>query len=283
MGDDAFDLDAWLSRIGLERPLAPTLETLRAVVAAHATTVPFENIDVLLGRVPRLDLASLQRKIVATGRGGYCFELNTLLRAGLTELGFKVTGLIARVIRGLDVHAERPATHMLLRIELPEGAFLADVGFGAQTPTAPLAWRLEEAQTTPHEPTRLWPVGDELAVQARLGEDWQNIYRILPRPPLPVDYEVANWFSATHPASPFTSNFIVVRPSSGGVRATLCNGRMTIRRPGAAPERVMLSGADYPVVLTETFGLNLAYGDLEQALATLDEKGTRDAEHPFFD
>src|SRR6476661_1145513 len=107
MGADAFDLDGWLSRIGLQRPLTPTLETLRAVVAAHATTVPFENIDVLLGRVPRLDLASLQRKIVASGRGGYCFELNTLLRAGLMELGFNVTGLIARVIRGLDSNAER--------------------------------------------------------------------------------------------------------------------------------------------------------------------------------
>ena len=88
MEDDAFDTDAWLRRIGLERPLPPTLGTLHAVVAAHATTIPFENIDVLLGRVPLLDLASLQRKIVAGGRGGYCFELNTLLRAGLTKLGF---------------------------------------------------------------------------------------------------------------------------------------------------------------------------------------------------
>ena len=93
MVDNAFDTDAWLRRIGLERPLLPTLGTLRAVVEAHATTVPFENIDVLLGRVPLLDLASLQRKMVTGGRGGYCFELNTLLCAGLTGLGFQVTGL----------------------------------------------------------------------------------------------------------------------------------------------------------------------------------------------
>jgi N-hydroxyarylamine O-acetyltransferase len=282
MVDDAFDLDAWLRRIGLERPLPPTLGTLRAVVEAHATTIPFENIDVLLGRVPLLDLASLQRKIVTGGRGGYCFELNTLLRAGLTGLGFQVTGLIARVIRGLDINAERPAMHMVLRVDLPEGAFVADVGFGAQTPTAPLAWRPEEVQATPHEPTRLWPVADELVVQAQHGEDWQNIYRISPRPPLPADYEVANWFCATHPASPFTSNFIAVRPRFGGVRATLCNGRMTIRRPGAAPERVILRNADYPAVLRDTFGLDLAPDELEPALAALDGKGTRGVEHPFF-
>jgi N-hydroxyarylamine O-acetyltransferase len=141
MEDSAFDTDMWLRRIGLERPLPPTVGTLHAVVEAHATTIPFENIDVLLGRVPLLDLASLQRKIVIGGRGGYCFELNTLLRAGLTGMGFQVTGLIARVIRGLDISAQRPATHMVLRIDLPEGAFVADVGFGAQTPTAALAWR----------------------------------------------------------------------------------------------------------------------------------------------
>ena len=58
-------------------------------------------------------------------------------------------------------------------------------------------------QTTPHETMRLWPVGDELTLQAKLGEDWQNIYRLSPHPRLAADYEVANWFTATHPASPF--------------------------------------------------------------------------------
>ena len=94
MQDVAFDVDAWLRRIGHNGPRDPVLATLRAVIAAHTATIPFENIDVLLGRPPKLDLGSLQRKMIAGGRGGYCFEQNALLLGGLTALGFRVTGLI---------------------------------------------------------------------------------------------------------------------------------------------------------------------------------------------
>ena len=142
-----------------------------------------------------------------------------------------MTSLIARVIRVM----QRPmrtdsATHMLGRVDLPEGPFVADVGFGNQTPTAPLAMRPREEQDTPHEVMRLWPVGEELTLQAKLGEDWESIYRLSPHSRLAVDYEVANWFTATHPASPFVSNLIVARPGPDRTRHTLFNGRVTIRR-----------------------------------------------------
>src|SRR5580704_14030109 len=113
------DVDAWFRRIGFDRPREPTLQTLRGVIAAHTATIPFENIDVLLGRPPKLDLGSLQRKMIDNARGGYCFEQNTLLLAGLTALGFRVTGLLARVIRGMAVDAPGSATHMMLRVDLP--------------------------------------------------------------------------------------------------------------------------------------------------------------------
>ena len=170
MGNPAFNLDAWLGRIGYTGLREPTLLVLRAIVAAHTATIPFENIDVLLGRTPKLDLrftAAKNRR--RRGRGGYCFEQNTLLLGGLTALGFAATGLLARVIRGMPADASGPATHMTLRVDLVEGPFLADVGFGNQTPTAPLAMRPMEEQETPHEAMRLWPVGDELTLQARLG------------------------------------------------------------------------------------------------------------------
>jgi len=102
MQDHAFDVDAWLRRIRYDAPREPVFGTLRGVIAAHTATIPFENIDVLLGRPPKLDLVSLQRKMIAGGRGGYCFEQNTLLLGGLCALGFRVTGLIARVIRGME-------------------------------------------------------------------------------------------------------------------------------------------------------------------------------------
>src|SRR5215213_4342750 len=87
----------WLHRIGHAGSRAPTLATLRAIIAAHAATIPYENIDVLLGRPPKLDLESLQQKMIRGGRGGYCFEHNMLLRGGLLALEFTVMSLVARI------------------------------------------------------------------------------------------------------------------------------------------------------------------------------------------
>ncbi len=281
--DAGFDLTAWLRRIGYDGPCDPGLGTLRAIVAAHAAAIPFENIDPLLGRVPKLDVASLQRKIVEGGRGGYCCELNSLLRAGLEALGFRVTGLLARVVRGAAADAERQATHMMLRVDLPEGAYLADVGFGNQTPTAPLLLQPDREQATPHEPMRLIAVGDELTLQARLGGEWQNIYRLSLQPRLAVDFDVANWYTATHPDSPFVNNLIIAQPGPGGMRRTLFNSRLTERGADGAPERRLLAeAAEFGAALREAFGLAVTEAELHAALAALDHKGTRTAGHPFF-
>jgi N-hydroxyarylamine O-acetyltransferase len=108
VSEGTFDLDAWLVRIGYQESRAPTLQTLEALVGAHAMAIAYESIDVLLGRAPTLDLPTLQEKMIAGGRGGYCFEQNMLFRAGLRTLGYRVTSLQARVVRGLDVSAPRP-------------------------------------------------------------------------------------------------------------------------------------------------------------------------------
>jgi len=88
-----FDQDAWLARIRYKGSREPTLQTLEALVLAHSSTIAYESIDVLLGRPPKLDLMSLQNKMVTGGRGGYCFEQNMLFRIGLLSLGYKVTSL----------------------------------------------------------------------------------------------------------------------------------------------------------------------------------------------
>ncbi len=177
MSDGGFDLDGWLSRIGHAGPGEPGLSTLGDLIAAHSAAIPFENIDPFLGRTPKLDLASLRTKMLAGGLGGYCFEQNTLLRAGLIGLGFRVTSLVARVIIGATRDAFTPATHMLLRVDLPEGPFLADVGFGHQTPTAPLVLQPHLEQPTPHETMRLTPAGEEFVLEA---ETWGCLAASLP-------------------------------------------------------------------------------------------------------
>ena len=121
MQDGSFDQASWLTRIGFEGSPTPTLDTLRGLVFAHAHAIAYESLDIMLGRVPKLNVPDLQRKMVSGRRGGYCFEHNMLFRAGLRSLGYRVTSLQGRVVRGLAIDAPRPAIHMLLRVDLAEG------------------------------------------------------------------------------------------------------------------------------------------------------------------
>ena len=278
-----FDLDAWLDRIGYSGARTPDLATLRGIVIAQVTTIPFENIDVLLGRPPRLDPDSLQRKLVAARRGGYCFELNLLLRAGLRALGFDVQGRIAHVIRHLDPDSERPASHAVLQVTLAEGVFMVDVGFGGLTPTAPLLREAGIAQPTPHETMRLMPYAGDLVLQAQRGGAWENIWRLCEALPRDIDYEVANWFTATNPASPFVTNLTVSRPDAHGQRHTLLNGRISTRTAAqAGTSRMLDGGGELAQALAETFGLVAGEADIGAVLATLDRLGRSGAPHAFF-
>jgi N-hydroxyarylamine O-acetyltransferase len=278
-----FNQEAWLRRIGYDGPRAPTLAALRGVVAAHATTISYETIDPLLGRPPKLDVAALQHKMVVGGRGGYCFEQNMLFRAGLQSLSFVVTSLQARVVRNLAIDAERPALHMVLRIDVPEGAFLADVGFGNLAPTTPLELRPLVEQATPHETMRFVPMGEELVLQARLGTSWEHIYRVVPLPRVDAEYEIANWFTATHPASAFANNLIVARPGPDRTRLTLFNDRLTVRHAaGEAEQRFLQDAGEYRAALADIFGLVLSKVEVAAILDAIDRKGSRGGSHPFF-
>ncbi|MDP6343015.1 MAG: arylamine N-acetyltransferase, partial [Alphaproteobacteria bacterium] len=122
------DLDAYLARIGHAGPRDVNAETLRALHRAHLETVPFENLDIHLGRPIVLNEAALFEKIVGRRRGGFCFELNGLFAALLRELGFAVSLLSARVV-GKDGALAPEFDHLTLLVET-EGRWLADVGFG---------------------------------------------------------------------------------------------------------------------------------------------------------
>jgi N-hydroxyarylamine O-acetyltransferase len=283
MPGDSFELGAYLDRIGADGAGAPSLESLRAIVAAHTAAIPFENIGPLLGQPPKLDIASLQDKLVARRRGGYCHEHSLLLRAALRSLGFSVTSRLGRVVRTMPVDAPAPVGHQMLRVELPEGAFHVDAGFGNVTPTAPLAWQPDAEQATPHETMRLRPHGAELVLEVKLGDAWEHMYRVLPQLVEDVDCEVSNWFTGAHPGSPFLNNLVAARPGPGGMRTTFFNGRLTIRRPHAEPERHMVDdAASYRAVLAEHFGLEVDAAEAEALVRALDRAGTRGVMHPFF-
>lgn len=263
MSLDPAELAAYLAHIGYDGPCAPTLATLSSIVAAHATRIPFENLDVLLGRPPRLDARSLVQKLVHDCRGGYCFEHNSLLLEALATLGFSVKGLGARVVwnrpEGLPTG---PRTHMLLRVMLPEGEFLADVGFGGLTLTSPIRFQVGPEQATAHEPHRLAGFEDEIDLQALLGGEWTRLYHFTLQPCAPIDYEVANWYTATHPASLFTNNLLGARPEPDR-RFALFNRDFTIRhRDGQVERRRLADASDLGAVLREHFTVSLPEDEL---------------------
>jgi N-hydroxyarylamine O-acetyltransferase len=149
------DTDAYCARIGYSGAREPTLALLQAIVAGHSTAIAFENLDVVAKRRIRLDPPSLYTKLVHHRRGGYCFEHNLLLLEVLRTLGFRAAGLAAGVQWGRPAGVVGPRTHMLLRVDLAGGPYIADVGFGGLTPTAALALEPVREQATPHETFRL--------------------------------------------------------------------------------------------------------------------------------
>jgi N-hydroxyarylamine O-acetyltransferase len=252
--DDAFDLDAYFARIGYSGPRDASLETLRALHRLHPQTIPFENLNPLLGQPVRLDIESLQEKLVRSQRGGYCFEHNLLFARVLKELGFRVTGHAGRVLWNQPSDALPPRSHKVLRLDLDGRTYLVDVGFG-QTPTAPLLLELEHEQATPHEPYRLMPSGEQFILQAKLGDTWTTLYRFDLQEQFQIDYEVANHYVSTYPTSHFVNSLIAAR-AAPDARYGLRNNRLSIHRLGGISERRELkTAAEIRGALHEVFGI----------------------------
>src|SRR5262249_51202471 len=132
-----FNADRYFDRIGWRGPLSPTVETLASLLRAHMTRIPFENLDVLLGRGLRIDVDSVYAKLVESKRGGYCFEHATLFRAALEHLGFAPRAHAARVVM-VAPRSAAPRTHMFLTVPLEGTTYVADPGFGGQAPLVPV-------------------------------------------------------------------------------------------------------------------------------------------------
>ena len=283
MTEASLDQDAWFKRIGYTGSREPSLDTLHQLIFAHAHSIAYESLDIMLGRTPRLDLSSLQRKMISGGRGGYCLEQNMLFRAGLRSLGYKITSLQGRVVRGMAIDAPRPAIHMLLQVDMPEGPYLADVGFGNLAPTSALLMKPGIEQETPHEPMRFVDVGGELTLQSKLRDAWEHIYRVIPYPRYDGEYEIANWYTGTHPDAPYQSNIIAARPGPNRTRITIFNARVTVRHAtGEAERRLLKDEAEYKSVLRDEFGLNMSDDEIRACIAVMGRKGEKGAPHPFF-
>ncbi|MBL1099361.1 arylamine N-acetyltransferase family protein [Streptomyces coffeae] len=262
------DLDAYLTRIGWTgpRPPAPTVETLRAVHLAHVTSIPFENLQPLLGSVPSLALPDLEAKLVRSRRGGYCYEQNSLLTAALRALGYGVIGLAARVRAGAAPGAVRPRSHMVLLVEIPGETqrWIADVGFGAiggLLAAVPFVTGTEFRAGNRHHRYIREPHPDGLedlwVFQALRDGVWEDQYAFSREPFLPQDYAVINWHTATNPRSPFQHTLRAQRTFADR-HLQLIHRTLTETHPdGSVKERELTDNDEVLRVLAADFGIDL--------------------------
>jgi N-hydroxyarylamine O-acetyltransferase len=271
---DEFDLHAYFERIGYGGPATPQLETLREVHRLHPQAIAFENLNPLLHWPVPLDVRSLQQKLVKQRRGGYCYEHNLLLKHALERIGFRVAGLAARVLMNLPEDAVRPRTHMLLRVDVEDVLWIADVGFGGMTLTAPLRLLEHVPQSTPHEPFRLTRLGDDYLLQAEIRDEWRTLYRFDLQEQVLPDYELTSWYLSNNPESHFVQRLIAARTAPQRRYALRQNELATHELSGETTRRVLKSAADLRGALTATFGIELPQSaELNRKLKEIAESG----------
>jgi N-hydroxyarylamine O-acetyltransferase len=260
MSDHAPDLDAYFARIAYSGSRAPTLATLTAIHEHHARAIPFENLDVLLGRPIQIESAAIEQKLVHARRGGYCFEQNSLLRDVLTALGFRVTPLIGRVRWQVPADTATGLTHVFLRIDLDGRSYLADVGFGSRSLLVPLVLEFDHEQSGSIEPRRLIQRGHLVVHQTLHDGAWADVYQFTLDPAPFVDFEIGNWFTSTHPQSRFKQNLVAAR-AGPGCRYALLNRELIIRHTdGRTEKRTLTTPDELLAVLVEYFGLHFPTG-----------------------
>jgi N-hydroxyarylamine O-acetyltransferase len=256
---ERLDLDAYLDRVEYDGDTSPTAQTLAALHRAHLATIPFENLDVVLGRGIEVDLDSVEAKLVRRRRGGYCFEHGVLFAAALERLGYAVDRLLARV--GDDWERPRARTHMTLRVHADGAAWLADVGFGngileplpfaADGPVIQQRWTFALAASGSHS----W------RLRERQGADWRTRYAFDDQRVYPADIVMANHFTSTFPRSPFVGQAVVVRRDGEATRR-LVGRRLSVTRPDGSTEERDLGDDEVAEALLEAFRLPLSPQEL---------------------
>jgi N-hydroxyarylamine O-acetyltransferase len=175
----------------------------------------------------------------------------------LKALGFSVRGLGARVLWGTAEGTVTARAHMLLGVDLGGKRYIADVGFGGTTPTAPISLDSDGGQPTAHEPFRLVRAGGEFVLQAGIDESWQSLYRFDLQEQFQADYEIINWYQSTNPNSYFIANLMAARPVPGR-RYALRNSELSVHHlNGPSERRVLRTAAELRATLAGTFGLTL--------------------------
>ncbi|ANN14917.1 acetyltransferase [Amycolatopsis orientalis] len=244
------DVDAYLDRLGLDRPATADVAALRVLQERHLAVVPFENLSIHLGEPIVLDTDALFDKIVRRRRGGFCYELNGLFAALLRELGFDVTLKSAKVFRP-DGTLGPPFDHATIRVDLDE-PWLADVGFGRFS-RFPLRLTATEAQADPD--------GEFLILDAPYGDidvllDGKPQFRIEQRPRDLDEFIPTAFWQSTSPDSHFTRKPACSLPGAHG-RVTLAGDKLIVTTHGVREETELSGDQDILDAYRKEFGIEL--------------------------
>jgi len=246
------NVPAYLDRIRYEGPLTPSAEVLRSLHRAHMFAVPFENLDISLGREIVCDEGRFLNKIVTAQRGGFCYEMNGAFAALLRALGFKVTLLSARV-SGDDGSDGPEFDHLALRVELKQD-WLADVGFGDSF-VEPLLLEPGLEQEQFGRRYRLTPAGSGLWLEANTEDAWHKQYLFTLQAQQLSEFAAMCHYHQTSPDSPFTRKRVCSLATPEG-RITVTGEKLIETRRGVREERA-LTEDERVVILRERFGVSL--------------------------
>ncbi len=246
--------DTYLSRIGYTGSTTPTLGTLRELHRAHLLAVPFENLDIHLGREIVLDEARLVEKIVGERRGGFCYELNGAFAVLLRALGFRVSLLSAGVATP-DGKIGPAFDHMLLRVDLDQ-PWLADVGFGDSF-VEPIRLT-NEPQPDGDRSFQVLTDGEYRILQRHddNGGDWSTQYRFTETPHELADFAGMCHHHQSSSDSHFTRNRVCSRLTPTG-RISLTDNRLIVTENGQRHETLIADDAAFNEALHEHFDIVL--------------------------
>lgn len=252
------DVRTYLERIGFDRPVHLNVETLFGLHRTHLLTVPFENLDIHLGKPIQLGEQALWDKIVLHKRGGFCYELNGMFAWLLKEIGFEVTYLNGRVYNSHG-KSGREFDHLTLLVGIPgkKANWLADVGFGDSF-FEPLKFDYGIEQKQGLRTYRLENVEDGIDLLKREQDDrWnrQYFFDLKPRA-FPSDYETSCQYHQTSPKSSFPRARVISLATPDG-RISLDNNNLTITTNGKRIKRQLSDETEFQELLKYYFGIEL--------------------------
>lgn len=248
------NLNAYLDRIAYDGPLGRDAATLVALHRAHLRAIPYENLDVHFGRPVTTAIPQIFDKIVSHRRGGWCYEMNGLFGWALSELGFNVTrcaGAVLRETNGL----EAVGNHLVLKVNLEEGVYLADVGFG-DGPIDPIF--ILSGPFVSH--------GFEFALSRLEDDDWWRFHHHALGGAASFDFtlhaadeallsERCLWLQSAA-ASPFVQNVVLQRFYANGVWQM--RGRVLRKlTPSGKQDHLIADASEYVGILSDVFALQL--------------------------